>query len=173
MSSRWRAPLAYAAMSLLVVWHTVAMVVAAAPESDITRAARPLFDPYLTLFRLDNQWGFFAPNVSTGSQFRYIVENADGNRQTFTPDERLSRFHPTSIWFRDRYVAVMERSETFGEAAAAALCQEHAALRPVSVTLLAVDQKAFGPADRLAGKHPLDPEFVNVVTLKTVRCSIP
>jgi hypothetical protein len=56
-----RERLACAAMSLLIVWHTLAMGIAPAPESAITASARPLFDPYLTLFRLDNNWAFFAP----------------------------------------------------------------------------------------------------------------
>ncbi len=47
-ASRWREPLIYAAMSLLVAWHTLVMVVAVSPDSVITRAARALVQPYLT-----------------------------------------------------------------------------------------------------------------------------
>jgi len=166
-----RQRLIYTAMSLLVVWHTLAMVVAASPDSAIMRSARLLFHPYLTLFRLENQWGFFAPNVDLGSQFRYVVEDAAGQRHTFIPADRLSRFHPTSIWVRDRYRTVMESIETHGDAAAASLCREHASLRPITITLVEIEQKDFLPADQLSGKHPLDPKFINEHTLKTVRCT--
>jgi hypothetical protein len=169
--ARERRRLATTAMSLLVVWHSLAMVVAAAPDSAIARAARPLFDPYLTLFRLDNKWGFFAPNVDQGFQFRYVVEDASGTRHTFVPADQLSRFHPTSLWIKDRYKAVMMYPEAHGEATAAALCREHAALRPVSIALLEVEQKEFRPEHQRSGKHPLDPEFVTVNTLMTVRCA--
>ena len=170
---RAHSPLAYVAMSVLVVWHCIAMVVATAPDSQLTQSARALFDPYLTLFGLDQNWGFFAPDVPTGFQFRYTVEDAAGARHAFTPDEALSRFHPDSIWLRDRYKTVMRDPETYAQAAATAICREHAALRPVSVTLIDVEQNEFTPADRLQGKHPLDPEFVSVTELKAIPCPQP
>lgn len=173
MAKRVRNRFAYAAMSLFVVWHTLAMVVATAPESHITRAARAYLHPYLTLFRLDNHWGFFAPNVPIGYQFRYLVEDAAGQRHTFVPDRKRSRLLPTSIWFMDRYMTVMTDPASHGQAAGAALCREHADLKPVAVTLIEVEQRPFLPSDRLGGKHPLDPEFVNVTELMKVPCRTP
>jgi hypothetical protein len=167
----WRQRLLYAGMSLLVTWHTLAMVVATAPDSLISENARRIFDPYLTLFRLDNQWGFFAPNVGNGSQFRYVVEDASGKMHTFVPADSLNKFHPTSIWVRDRYRLVMEEPETYGDAAGAGLCREHAALNPVSITLFEADQKDFWPEDRQKGKAPLDAEYVELNLLKQVRCT--
>ena len=58
---QWRGRLAYAAMSLLVVWHTLAMIVAPSPDSVITRSVGALFEPYLTLFLLESTWSFYAP----------------------------------------------------------------------------------------------------------------
>jgi len=173
MSKQAWGRVAYTAMSLLVAWHTMAMVLATAPESVITQAGRSLFQPYLTLFRLDNDWGFFAPNVPLGHQFRYVVEDAAGARLAFAPDEKLSRLSPAWIWFSDRHRTVAESPEDFADATALSLCQEHASLHPVAVTLLDVEQKVFLPADWLSGKHPLDPEFVNVNVVKTVRCPEP
>lgn len=149
------------------------MVVAAAPQSSITISARELFDPYLTLFRLDNDWGFFAPTVAKGSQLRYVIGDADGLQHTFIPEREHSRLHPAALWFRDRYKAVIDDPESFGDAAAADFCRKHPELRPVSVTLIGIMQNEFFPGDRLDGKHPLDPEFVNEKTLKTVPCAAP
>ena len=165
-----RERLAYAAMSLLIVWHTTAMVIESAPDSAATRAVRHIFQPYLTLLGMENNWGFFAPNVHVGTQFRYVVEDAAGKRSSFTPGDQLSRFHPISIWFKDRYKSIMDYPDAYGDAAAASLCQEHAALHPVAVTLLKVEQKGYWPEDRLAGKHLLDPDLVDVQILKTVQC---
>jgi hypothetical protein len=160
----------YAAMSLLIGWHTVAMVLAGAPDSVITRAGRSLLQPYLTLFRLDTNWGFFAPEVPRGHQFRYIIEDAVGKRHTFAPDEELSRYGPVWIWFSDHHTAVIDTPEDYADADAAFLCRRHGSLHPVSVTLLDAEQKDFWPVDQLNGKHPLDPEFVDVNVVKTVRC---
>ena len=174
LSLKWmRERLTYVAMSVLVVWHTIAMVVASAPESHITRAARSLLQPYLTLFRLDNNWGFFAPNVPRGRQFRYIIEDAAGTKHTFIPENYVNRLHPNSLWLLDRYKEIMDSPDLYGNAFAEASCREHAALRPVTITLLEVTQKEFSPLDRLDGKHPLDQEFIELNTLRTMRCLNP
>jgi hypothetical protein len=171
IANRWREPFLFAAMSLLIAWHTFVMVVAAAPpDSVIAKAARALVHPYLILLNLDNDWGFFAPDVGTSYQFRYIVEDAAGKRHGFIPTDKLSRFNPNSIWLRDRYGSIMHSVDTYGDAAVAELCREHVALRPVAVTLLGIEGKEFGPADRRRGKKPLDPEFVIPHLLKTIRC---
>jgi hypothetical protein len=169
-ASRWRGGLVYAAMSVLVVWHTFAIVVAVSPDSAITRAAFPLVRPYVTLFNLDNHWDFFAPDIGTSSQLRYVVEDAAGQQHPFNPTDKLSRLGPNDIWMRDRYRDVVSAVEVFGDVTVAELCREHAALRPVAITLLEVEGKEFGPEDRRLGKSPLDPEFVDVRTLKTIRC---
>lgn len=110
-SRQWRERLSYAAMSLLVIWHTLAMVVAPSPDSELTWSARKLFEPYLTLFMLENGWSFFAPDVSSHPEFRYIVEDAAGQRHTFVPSERWNQFRLT--WVRDwyRYMRVMDFPE--------------------------------------------------------------
>lgn len=174
-ASRWRERLVYSAMSLLVAWHTLAMVVAVSPDSVITGAARALVYPYVILLNLDNYWGFFAPNVGASYQFRYVVEDAAGQQHIFIPTDKLSRFNPNSIWLRDRYREIMDSVDTYGDVTVAGLCREHAALRPVAITLLEVEGlevegKEFGPQDRRLGKNPLDPEFVTVDTLKTIGC---
>ena len=176
--SRWRGRLIYVAMSLLVAWHTFVMVAAVAPPSAITQAAAGLISPYVILFNLDNYWGFFAPKVGAGYQFRYVVEDAAGQTHMFIPANRLSRFSPYSIWLRDHYRAIMDSVDTYGEATVAELCHQHAALNPVAVSLLEVvaiegEGKQFGPQDHRRGKKPLDPEFVTVNQLKTIRCPKP
>lgn len=161
---------AFIAMSLFVVWHSLAMLVAAAPDSRITTSARVLFNPYLMIFGLDSQWGFFAPDIPNGHAFRYIVEDAAGNRRTFTPADQWSPLQPTFIWFKDRYKTIMQSFEDFADAAVASICKEHADLKPVVVTLVDVTQKDFSPEDRLKGKSPLDPEFLEEQEMDPIRC---
>jgi len=165
-----RRRLIYAAMSLLVVWHTFAMVIVTSPDSAIVQSARAIVGPYVTLLRLDNNWGFFAPEVGLGEQFRYIVEDAAGTQHTFAPGAQLNRFLPSHIWFLDRYRNIMEDVDIYGDVVAAQLCRDHASLRPVSITFLEVEQKDFTAADWRSGKRPFDPEFLEVKTLKTIPC---
>ena len=162
--------LAYTAMSVLVAWHTLAMVVAPSPDSAITRSARTLFHPYITLFGLESEWGFFAPDIPTGFKFQYVVEDATGTRRTFVPADSLSVFRPTWIWFQDRYKLVMDYHKIFGTATVASLCEKHAALNPLAITLIGINQKRLLSADWLNGKRPLDPEFVEVNQLEPIRC---
>jgi hypothetical protein len=146
------------------------MVIAPAPESPIVDAARDLAQPYLTFFGLQNAWEFFAPFVGPGYHFSYVIEDKAGEKHTFTPANGLNNLHPTSIWMKDRYTKIMTMPESYGDAAGAALCLEHASLNPVSVTLLENQHKDFGPVDLLDGKRPSDAEFVRAKTLRTVTC---
>jgi hypothetical protein len=167
---QWRGRLTYAAMSLLVVWHTLAMVVAPSPDSVISQSARSLFEPYLTLFLLESTWSFYAPDMRVEPEFRYVVEDASGEHHTFVPAEKVSRYHPIDIWVKDWYIYVMDHPKTYSKPVAAYLCREHASLHPTSITLLEIDQREFWPADQLSGKSPFDFEFLEKKTLATVPC---
>jgi hypothetical protein len=167
----WRTRAAYAAMSAFLAWHTAATLIAPAPAvSEGVQALRVAFQPYLSLFQLDNTWDFFAPDVGTGSVLRYIVVDSRGRHHVFTPIQDLNRFHPSSYWFRFSHNAVIRSPETYGDSAGAVLCKQHASLQPVSVILVQVEEGDFSPEDHLAGKHPMDPEFVTLSTLKRVEC---
>lgn len=172
ISKLWRERITYAAMSAFVAWHALATIIAPAPDgSEAVKALRIPFQPYLSLFKLDNQWDFFAPNVGTGSQFRYIVEDNGGNHHPFVPDRELNWFRPSFFWFRSWFNVIFDNPETYADAGGAFFCQKHAALHPVAVILLEAAQGDFTPEDQLAGKRPLDPEFVTVTTVKKVECA--
>lgn len=157
-------------MSLFVVWQTLAMVVAPAPESYLSKSLRKVLQPYLTLFRLDSQWDFFAPNVGDGSRLRYIVEGQDGQRNTFNPAEQLSWFHPSYFWVRAWYYAIMDDPDLYADDAVARFCKLHTALHPVAITLLEVEEERFTREDFLSGKSRNDSAFFNVKTIKRIKC---
>ena len=78
---KWRERAAYLAMSGFLAWHTLAIVVAPAPDgSVVAESLRAAMQPYLTFFRLDNAWDFFAPVIGPGSELRYFTENEAGER---------------------------------------------------------------------------------------------
>jgi hypothetical protein len=172
-SINWRQRLTYLVMSLVVAWHSLAMVVSPAPnDSTLVQSLRFLFHPYLALFRLETPWGFFAP-VGKHAQFRYVVEDSAGTAQTFVPSEEASRSLASYVWWREfKYLndGVMANPEFRGDAAVALLCQRHAARKPFAVTLWEVVEQNYRPQDEILGKSPLDPEFVAVVPLRRVAC---
>ena len=174
MSMRWRERLTYLAMSLLVAWHSLAIIVAPAPDgSTMMRTFRALLQPYLSLFRLDNKWNFFAPSVGKHSQFRYVVEDVAGKQHVFVPVEEVSRSLPSYVMWREfkyLYEGVMEAPEVRGGAITALLCRKHASLKPVSISLLRAQELNFWPEDYLHGHRPLDPDFVTVNSLTNIKC---
>jgi hypothetical protein len=172
ISKPWRERLIYTAMSVFVAWHTLAIVVAPAPDSSVVvQWLRQVLHPYLTLLRLDNQWNFYAPNPGRGHQLRYVVEDATGTRHTFIPTDGSNWFHPSEWWFRSLYDWIAGSPDIYGDAAAALLCRKHAALHPTAIVLMDLEQKDFSPADHLSGKHPLDSQFVTVNDLRRVTCT--
>ena len=172
-SEKLRTRLTYAAMSALVAWHTFAMVVAPAPESDVTTLARVVLQPYLTFFRLDNQWDFFAPSVAEGSRLRYDVMDRTGKVQAFLPAEEERWYHPGFLWFRSWYYRIIDDPDTYGDNAAAVFCRKHAALQPLVITFYEVQEEKFTREDYLSGKSRMDPGFFNVRMLRGIRCPDP
>lgn len=169
-STRWRERLGYAAASAFLIWHCCAMIVAPAPASDLRALAQRLQKPYLALFRLDNTWSFFAPEVPAGTFLRYVVEDSGGTSHAFDPISMLSGLSPSYIWYASWFDEVVNKPELFAEGAGKFLCREHASLHPLTVTLIGIRQKPFLPKDQLAGLHPLDPAFLSATPLKQVTC---
>jgi hypothetical protein len=171
--AKWRERLTYLAMSFVVGWHSLAMMISPAPNGSVlVQSLRDMFHPYLLLFRLETPWGFFAP-VGKHAQFRYVVHDAAGNEHIFIPTEEPSPSIAHYVWWREfkyLYDGIMASPEFRGQAAGELFCQRHASLKPRSVTLLEVVEQAYGPDDELRGKLPLDPQFAAVVSLKRVEC---
>ena len=171
--SSWRPRLTYLVMSAFVAWHTLAMVIAPAPDSSVlVGTLRAALQPYLTLFKLDNPWNFFAPVIG-GTELQYSVEDAAGARHIFKPTEQASWFHPAYLWLRDWHYNIIDHPELFADRAGALLCHEHAALHPVSITFVQREHSGFKPEDWLNGKRPQDPEFTRETTVQTVQCPTP
>lgn len=170
LSNPWRERLAYLAMSVFVAWHTFAIMVA--PNSSVTaQSLRSIVQPYLSLFRLDSNWAFFAPTAGRHSQFRYVIIGDDGRDHVFVPSHELNWYLPTDIWFKNWYYTIIELPDVFGDFFAAYACRKHADLKPVLITLQALHESNFSPSDHLAGKHPLSREFTTLVTLRDIECA--
>jgi hypothetical protein len=170
ISKRARSRLSYSLMSILLAWHTTAMLIAPAPKSYLTEAARVVFSPYLEMFGLDNPWDFYAPVVGHGRVFRFTIEDKDGKTHTYTPINDVNWLLPSYWWLTAWYEAIWRTPEIFGSSFIATVCEKYEALRPVSVRLIGIQQKAFTPDDYLNGHQPLDDDFVTESDLGGAQC---
>jgi hypothetical protein len=152
--------LLYAMGSLLLAWHTVAMMLAPVPDRNtIVQSFRYLFQPYLSFFGLDTTWDFFSP-IGTGHQFRYTIEDAEGKEHTFTPIADVNWLLPERRWYERAFTELMNDPETYGNYFAALYCRKHASLRPVSILLFEMQEERFWPKDHMSGKRPYNPPYV-------------
>ena len=173
ISEKLRVRLSHAAISAFVVWHTLAMVIAPVPDSDVAKLARVALQPYLSFFRLDNQWDFFAPMVGEGSRLRYDIQDRTGKVHVFLPADELRWYRPEFLWFRFWYYRVIDDPEIYADNTAAILCRRHAALHPLAITFYEVHEEKFTRDDYLNGKRPMDPGFFTVHMLRGIRCPDP
>ncbi len=170
---QWRARATYLAMSLIVAWHSIAIMVAPAPDASVfARSLRSLVQPYLSLFRLDDKWNFFVP-PGKFSHLRYVVEDADGKKHVFVPAEEPSGSIPRYVMWREfkyLYEGVMEIPDIRAATIGALLCRKHASLHPIAISFLQVQELDFSPDDYLQGHRPLEPQFISVAPLAKVKC---
>jgi hypothetical protein len=173
IAQKLRQRLVYLAMSAFVAWHTVAMVLAPAPDSEVSLQVRRAMQPYLTFLRLDNQWDFFAPSVGEGSRLRYDLQDKTGKVHVFLPSQELRWYHPSFLWFRSWFYRIMEDPDRFADGAAAYFCRKHAELQPLAITFYDIQEEHFSREDYLAGKQRMDPGFFTIHMLRGMRCPDP
>lgn len=166
----WRARLIYTAMSAFIVLHTVTLLITPMPDSVMKQTLLSVLHPYVASFRLNNTWDFYAPGIGYGTWFRYTVEDGAGASHTFTPAAEIGWLNPRYWWSSEWYKSVAKWPDDYAGIAGALLCQEHADLHPVAITLTQVQQKPFATTDQLDGKHPLDPEFIEENTIERIEC---
>jgi len=171
ISKRWRQGPIYLAASLFLGWHTIAMMLSPVPPNNvIVQSFRNVFQSYLTLTGTDTTWDFFSP-LGNSYQFRYTIEDANGNQRTFAPITEVSWLTPNQRWNERIYATIISYPSLIGNYFAKSFCREHAALKPVAITLFWIEENGFGPQDYLLGKHPsTDPKNFNVEPLLRADC---
>ena len=170
ISNIWRERLIYTAMSVFVAFQSLVIVVTPAPSSELADWLRSLVQPYPTLFRLDNQWDFFAPNVGEGTMLRYEIEITDSERRNFMAADELSWFHPNYYWFRSWFYRIMDHPDVYGRTAAAYFCQKHADLKPTAITFFEILEEPYSSEDYLSGYDRMSSDFLTVTPLQRYEC---
>ena len=169
---RWKRRV-YMIMSFFVCWQTLAIIMPPLPQgSGLVQLLRSVLQPYITIFRLDNQWSFFAPGVGRGGEFRYVVEGSDGRRHVFQPTEKRESIPQFYMWREWKYFydKVMQSADSRGYLIAGLYCKKHEELNPVSVSLLQVSELEFSPSDYLQGYRHNHSKFIQVESLGNYEC---
>jgi predicted DCC family thiol-disulfide oxidoreductase YuxK len=174
VSKKWRGRSLYTVASLFLAWHTVSTMLAPLPDKNaIVHAFRTVFQPYLTLTGTDTTWDFFSP-LSSSYEFRYVIEDAAGNQHTFTPIADVSWLTPNHRWDERIFATLISTPTLIGGYFANEFCREHAALKPVAVTMLYLEEKEFWPQDYFLGKQrTTDPANYNLYPLLRAGCPQP
>lgn len=153
-------------MSVFIVWHMIAMmVVGPFHESKIRATLYPVFKEYLWLVKLDGPWSFYAPNVAYGTIFRYETVSSSGERKTYPLTEAKKKYEHGYVrninfylyfFFNPKYT----KEQGYDTSVARYLCAQHVGSDVKEIIFKRYVQKRFTPQDYLAGKKPLDPEFL-------------
>jgi len=164
--------LIYWAASLFLAWHTIAMMLTPLPEQNvIVQAFRSLFHPYVTVVGIDASWNFFSP-IGSSYQWRYVVEDAGGNKHTFTPIKEINWLTPVHRWYEKILQEPMLGPDLYGDYFAKFFCRKQAVLRPVAITFVAVEEGEFWPQDYLLGKNrTTDPEYLTEIPVRRYACA--
>jgi hypothetical protein len=160
--------------SMFLIWHTLALVIGPSPQSHLRDNLFGYFQPYLSLFRLNNAWAFYAPEPELGSVVNYKVIGEDGDAQEFDVyNDQLDRWSASYFRFNAFFNNIYWQSEVYRRyrnSYIQYLCRRHAALNPESIVLVRINQTRLTHEDYLKGARPLDPEFIEVHTSQPVRC---
>jgi hypothetical protein len=167
----WVRRAATVAASFFLLWHSAATVLAPAPASYLKGLVYPLFEPYITLFHLDGQWAFFAPEPAAGQLVRYLLKDAAGRSREYRLTEDLRRAHPAFFRHTTLLSSITPDKPAFVASMAGFLCRRHADLKPHRLTFLLREQLRLSPESYLQGHRPLDEDYIRVRALPPVRCT--
>jgi hypothetical protein len=87
--------------SIFIIYHLIAVLIAANPNHYLAKKIQTVFMPYWMAFEFASQWNFFAPEPGPAPIFiKYELFNAQG--ETIIADQMPS--YPDDFFFRDRQI---------------------------------------------------------------------
>ena len=169
-----RQKILYLIASVFLIWHTFALLIGPAPQSYIRDNLLGIYEPYLSVFRLNNAWAFYAPEPDLGGVLNYKVLDNDGNEHQFDIyHDYLDRW--SASYFR--YNAFFNNIEwnsaeyrRYRKSYIQYLCRKHSNLSPKSIALIRIAQIPLSPEDYINGARPLDPDFTESRPSEPTRC---
>jgi hypothetical protein len=169
-----RQKLLYFFASVFLIWHSFALVIGPAPQSYMRDGLYNIFKPYLSLFRLNNAWAFYAPEPDLGGVLNYKVINKDGDAHEFDIyAEQLDKWSASYFRYNAFFNNIAWDSEEYRryrESYTQYLCRRHSELSPQSIVLVRITQTPLSYKDYVNGARPLDPDFALAQPDEPARC---
>ena len=156
---------------LFSFWHLGAMVVAPMPDCYFKRLITPVYAPYLALFHIGSEWGFFAPDPGRGVEMSFLVTDVMGTEHHLAFSKNLTRSSGTYMRYISLHDNLFAQKPPYIADAASHVCRQYASLTPKSV------QFEFGlaaivlPDDYLAGARPMDASVLQRTRSDVFPCS--
>lgn len=152
-------------ISLFVIWHIGALLIAPAPPSDLVRKFYPAFRPYLSWLWLHTEWSLFGPDPDPGRMLRAHLVGANGETHTLALTESLRWRDPAYFRLTTLYNRIHPSMPENITAGARYLAGQHRDWNVREVRFEIVRQMTMRPEWYLKGERPLDPDYLESVPL--------
>lgn len=158
--------LGYALFSLFILWHVAAItIVGPFSKSYLRDGLMQVFGGYLSFFKLDRSWPFYAPNPAYGRIMRYETIDGDGKRALYPLTQARDKFDHAYFRYTNFYFYLFNnpqysKARGYDVSVARYLCGQHANDKTVAINFIVLNQKRLTYLDYQQGKRPQDPDFL-------------
>jgi len=166
-------------LSLFIIWHMVGIAIVGPFDRSFMRdGLMKVYQPYLATFHLNQSWPFYAPNPFPGSILNYQTISSAGEAETYPLTQARAKFNHAYFRYTNFYAYLFSdpeytRKKGYDKSVANYLCSKHQNQDVVSVKFILLNQKMFTRDDYLAGKRPLDKEFLRESVFGPYSCPLP
>lgn len=163
-------------LSIFIVWHALAIVfVGPFSYSHLRSSLMTYFHGYLTFFRLDHSWPFYAPNVFRGSILKYETTSQSGETKIYPLTQAKKKFNHAYFRYTNFYSYLFSdleytKKRGYDKEVVRYLCSRHDE-NITQINFILLLQKPFSHVDYQNGKRPLDKEYLEKSVIGPYSCS--
>ena len=165
-----------AILTVFLVWHAVGIsIVGPFSRSSLRDGLMNLYQDYLAFFHLDRSWPFYAPNPFPGSILSYETVSYSGDTKSYPLTQARDKFDHAYFRYTNFYAYLFSDPKYtalrgYDKSVARYLCRQHRAENLTAINFVLLTQTAFTNKDYIAGKHPLDSDFLERSTFGPYNC---
>ena len=152
-------------LSIFLVWHAIGItIVGPFSQSYLRDGLMKVYQGYLGVFHLDRSWPFYAPNPFLGSILKYQTVSQSGETKNYPLTQAREKYEHAYFRYTNFYAYLFSdpdysKKRGYDKSVARYLCAQHLE-DIVQIKFILLKQKMFTRNDYLAGKQPLDSEFL-------------
>jgi len=162
--------------SIFLLWHAIGIsVVGPSHKSYMRNGLMYIYEDYLALFHLDQQWLFYAPNPFFGSILQYETIDSSGRKTTYPLTNIRNKFDHTYFRYTNFYAYLFSdfrytKKRGYDKSVARYLCAQHKDSDIKRINFILQYQKRFTYIDFRSGMRPLDKQFLTKAVLGPYQC---